>query len=83
MKFTRMYADEQGATHLGVREVPRHDAALGPSPEPAVPERADDRPRLEMMKTQFSAELIDSSRKVDFATGRGQLAAVRATITHP
>jgi hypothetical protein len=31
MKFTRMYADEQGETHLGVLEVPRHDAALGPA----------------------------------------------------
>jgi quercetin dioxygenase-like cupin family protein len=34
MKFTRMYADEQGETHLGVLEVPRHDAALGPPPNP-------------------------------------------------
>jgi quercetin dioxygenase-like cupin family protein len=34
MKFTRMYADEQGETHLGVLEVPQHDAALGPPPNP-------------------------------------------------
>ncbi len=29
MKITRVYADEQGETHLGVLELPRHDAALG------------------------------------------------------
>jgi hypothetical protein len=34
MKFIRMYADERGETHLGVREWPRHDAALGPPPNP-------------------------------------------------
>ncbi len=34
MKFTRMYADEQGETHLGMQELPRHDAALGPPPNP-------------------------------------------------
>jgi quercetin dioxygenase-like cupin family protein len=34
MKFTRMYADEQGETHLGVLDLPRHDAALGPPPNP-------------------------------------------------
>ena len=34
MKITRVYADEQGETHLGIQEVPRHDAALGPPPNP-------------------------------------------------
>jgi quercetin dioxygenase-like cupin family protein len=34
MKFSRMYADEHGNTHLGVLEVPHHDAALGPPPNP-------------------------------------------------
>ena len=34
MKITRVYADELGETHLGVLEVPRHDAALGPPPNP-------------------------------------------------
>jgi quercetin dioxygenase-like cupin family protein len=34
MKFPRMYADEAGETHIGVRDVPRHDAALGPPPNP-------------------------------------------------
>jgi len=34
MKITRVYADEQGETHLGVLEVPRHDAPLGPPPNP-------------------------------------------------
>jgi quercetin dioxygenase-like cupin family protein len=34
MKITRVYADEQGETHLGVLELPRHDAALGPPPNP-------------------------------------------------
>jgi len=34
MKFVRMYADEQGETHLGVLEVPQHDATLGPPPNP-------------------------------------------------
>ena len=34
MKITRVYADELGETHLGVLEVPRHDAPLGPPPNP-------------------------------------------------
>ena len=34
MKIARVYADEQGETHLGVLEVPRLDAALGPPPNP-------------------------------------------------
>jgi quercetin dioxygenase-like cupin family protein len=29
-----MYTDEQGETHLGEHEVPRHDAALGLPPNP-------------------------------------------------
>lgn len=32
--FPRMHTDEQGETHIGVRELPRHDAALGPPPNP-------------------------------------------------
>ena len=34
MKFPRMYTDEHGNTHLGVLELPQHDAALGPPPNP-------------------------------------------------
>jgi len=34
MKFMRMYADEHGETHFGVHDLPRHDAALGPPPNP-------------------------------------------------
>ena len=34
MKFTCIYADDQGETHFGFHEMPRHDAALGPPPTP-------------------------------------------------
>ncbi|HQR25344.1 MAG TPA: cupin domain-containing protein [Steroidobacteraceae bacterium] len=32
--FPRVHTDELGETHIGVRELPRHDAALGPPPNP-------------------------------------------------
>jgi quercetin dioxygenase-like cupin family protein len=32
MKFPRIYADEQGETHIGVRDIPEHDARVGPPP---------------------------------------------------
>lgn len=32
--FPRIHADERGETHIGVREMPTHDAALGPPPNP-------------------------------------------------
>ena len=35
MKFPRIYADEQGETHIGVLDVPEHEAPLGPPPNPA------------------------------------------------
>jgi hypothetical protein len=34
MKFPRIYSDEQGETHIGVRDLPEHEAALGPPPNP-------------------------------------------------
>lgn len=34
MKFPRIYADEQGETHIGVRDVPAHEARVGPPPNP-------------------------------------------------
>jgi hypothetical protein len=34
MKFPRIYADEQGETHIGVRDVPEHEAPVGPPPNP-------------------------------------------------
>jgi quercetin dioxygenase-like cupin family protein len=34
MKFPRIYADEQGETHIGVREVAQHEARVGPPPNP-------------------------------------------------
>jgi quercetin dioxygenase-like cupin family protein len=34
MKFPRIYADEQGETHIGVRDIPEHEAPLGPPPNP-------------------------------------------------
>jgi len=34
MKFPRIYSDEQGETHIGVRELPEHEARLGPPPNP-------------------------------------------------
>jgi quercetin dioxygenase-like cupin family protein len=34
MKFPRIYADQQGETHIGVRDVPEHEARVGPPPNP-------------------------------------------------
>jgi len=34
MKFPRIYADEQGVTHIGVLDVPEHEARVGPPPNP-------------------------------------------------
>ena len=34
MKFPRIYADEQGETHIGVCDVPEHEAPVGPPPNP-------------------------------------------------
>lgn len=34
MKFPRIYADEQGETHIEFREVPQHEARVGPPPNP-------------------------------------------------
>jgi hypothetical protein len=34
MKFPRIYADEQGETHIGVCDVPAHEARVGPPPNP-------------------------------------------------
>jgi len=34
MKFPRIYTDEKGETHIGVRELPEHEASLGPPPNP-------------------------------------------------
>jgi hypothetical protein len=34
INFPRVHADEQGDTHIGVREMPTHDAALGPASNP-------------------------------------------------
>jgi hypothetical protein len=34
MKFPRIYADEKGETHIGVRDLPEHEAPLGPPPNP-------------------------------------------------
>ena len=34
MKFPRIYSDEQGETHIGVRDLPEHEARLGPPPNP-------------------------------------------------
>ena len=34
MKFPRIYADEQGETHIGVLDVAEHEAPLGPPPNP-------------------------------------------------
>ena len=34
MKFPRIHSDEQGETHIGVRELPEHEARLGPPPNP-------------------------------------------------
>ena len=34
MKFPRIYADEQGETHIGVLDLAAHEAPLGPPPNP-------------------------------------------------
>lgn len=34
MKFPRIYADEQGETHIGVLDVPEREARVGPPPNP-------------------------------------------------
>jgi quercetin dioxygenase-like cupin family protein len=34
MKFPRIYADEQGETHISVRDLPEHEAPFGPPPNP-------------------------------------------------
>jgi hypothetical protein len=34
MKFPRIYSDEQGETHIGLRDLPEHEARLGPPPNP-------------------------------------------------
>lgn len=34
MKFPRIYADEQGETHIGDLEAPEHEAPVGPPPNP-------------------------------------------------
>ena len=34
MKIPRIYTDEHGETHIGVRELPEHEAPVGPPPNP-------------------------------------------------
>ena len=34
MKFPRIYADEKGVTHIGVLDLPEHEARVGPPPNP-------------------------------------------------
>ena len=34
MKLPRIYSDEQGETHIGTREIPQHEARVGPPPNP-------------------------------------------------
>lgn len=34
MNFPCIYADEQGETHIGVRDIPEHQARVGPPPNP-------------------------------------------------
>ena len=34
LKFPRIYTDEQGETHIGVRDLAEHEARLGPPPNP-------------------------------------------------
>ena len=34
MRFLRIYADEQGETHIGTRDLPERDAPFGPPPTP-------------------------------------------------
>jgi quercetin dioxygenase-like cupin family protein len=35
VKLPRIYADDQGETHIGVCDVPEHEAPVGPPPNPA------------------------------------------------
>jgi hypothetical protein len=35
MKFPRICADEQGEPHIRIRDLPEHEACLGPPPNPA------------------------------------------------
>jgi quercetin dioxygenase-like cupin family protein len=34
MRFPRIYADEHGETHIGVADLPEHEAPVGPPPNP-------------------------------------------------
>jgi quercetin dioxygenase-like cupin family protein len=34
LEFPRIYTDEQGETHIGVRDLPEHEARVGPPPNP-------------------------------------------------
>jgi len=34
MKIPRIYTDEQGETHVGIRDLPEHEARVGPPPNP-------------------------------------------------
>lgn len=34
MKFPMIYTDEQGETHFGVSDLPDHEVAMGPPPNP-------------------------------------------------
>lgn len=34
MKVPRVYTDEQGETHIELRDIPQHEASLGPPPNP-------------------------------------------------
>jgi len=34
MEFPRIYADDQGETHIGVLDLPEHEARVGPPPSP-------------------------------------------------
>jgi quercetin dioxygenase-like cupin family protein len=34
MKFPMIHADEHGETHFGVQDIPAHELALGPPPNP-------------------------------------------------
>ncbi len=34
MKFPLIYTDEQGETHIGFRDLPEHEARVGPPPNP-------------------------------------------------
>lgn len=34
MKFPRIYADDKGVTHIGVFDIPEHEARVGPPPNP-------------------------------------------------